>query len=84
MRKPDQFRTQALGMVGFGAIVLVGLAVDPDLGRYIVAAGWFGHGLWDVAQLRSDTVVSRSFAEWCAVIDILIAVSWRSGCRRCS
>lgn len=74
MRKPDQFRIQALGMVGFGAVVLVGLAVDPDLGRYIVAAGWFGHGLWDLAHLRADSVVSRSFAEWCAVIDILIAI----------
>lgn len=74
MRKPGQLRMQALGMVGFGAIVLVGLAADPDLGRYILAAGWFGHGLWDFAHLRADTVVSRSFAEWCAVIDILIAI----------
>jgi hypothetical protein len=68
------FRLQVLGMAGFGALALGGLAVDPDLGRYLVAAGWFLHGIWDLLHLRADKVVSRSFAEWCAVIDILIAV----------
>jgi hypothetical protein len=62
------------GMVGFTAIALVAVSVDQDLGRYIVAAGWFGHAAWDVAHLRADKVVSRSFAEWCAVFDFLRAV----------
>ena len=30
------------GMVGFTAIALAAVSVDPDLDRYIVAAGWFG------------------------------------------
>lgn len=68
------FRAQALGMVGFGALALVGLAVDPDLGRYLVAAGWFFHGVWDFVHLRLDTVVVRSYAEWCGVLDVLVAV----------
>jgi hypothetical protein len=34
------FRLQALGMIGFGALALVGLAVDPDLGRYLVARSY--------------------------------------------
>jgi hypothetical protein len=37
-------RVQALGMVGFGALALVALSVDPDLGRYLVAAGWSAQG----------------------------------------
>lgn len=73
LHRPGMFRVQALGMVGFGALALVGLAVDPDLGRYLVAAGWFLHGIWDLVHLRADKVVVRSYAEWCGVVDILIA-----------
>ena len=65
---------EAAGMVGFTAIALAAVSVDPDLGRYVVAAGWFGHAAWDFAHFRADKVVSRSFAEWCAVFDVLRAV----------
>jgi hypothetical protein len=64
---------QAAGLAGFSAMALVGLAVDPDLGRYLVAAGWFLHGVWDAVHLRLDKVVVRSYAEWCGVFDILVA-----------
>ena len=74
LRRPDPFRVQALGMLGFGALALAGLVVDPDLGRYLVAAGWFGHGVWDFVHLKLDKVVARSFAEWCGVVDVVIAV----------
>jgi hypothetical protein len=73
LRRPDPFRVQALGMLGFGAIALAGLAVDPDLGRYLVAAGWFGHGIWDFVHLKLDKVVARSYALWCGILDIGIA-----------
>jgi hypothetical protein len=73
LRKPDEFRLQALGMFGFGALAAAGLIVDPDVGRYIVAAGWFFHGVWDFVHLKRDKVVSRSYAEWCGVVDVLIA-----------
>ncbi|GIH76261.1 hypothetical protein [Planobispora longispora] len=72
--RSGQFRVQALGMLGFGAVALAGLIVDPELGRYLVAAGWFFHGVWDFVHLKLDKVVSRSYAEWCGVLDILIAV----------
>jgi hypothetical protein len=74
LRRSGTLQAQALGMVGFGALALVGLAVDPDLGRYLIAAGWFLHGVWDFVHLRLDAVVARSYAEWCAVIDVLVAV----------
>jgi hypothetical protein len=73
LRRPDPFRVQVLGMLGFGAIALAGLVVDPDLGRWLVAAGYFLHGVWDFVYFRLDRVVARSHAEWCAVLDILIA-----------
>jgi hypothetical protein len=68
---------QAVGAVVFGALALAGLTVDQDLGRVLVAAGWFLHGVWDFAHLllaRLRGVVARTFAEWCAVVDVLVAV----------
>jgi hypothetical protein len=74
LRRSDPFRVQALGMLGFGALALAGLVVDPDLGRYLVAAGWFLHGVWDFVHLKLDKVVARSYALWCGILDIGIAV----------
>jgi hypothetical protein len=71
--RPGAFRVQALGMLGFGALALVGLIMDPDLGRYLVAAGWLLHGVWDFVYFKLDRVVPRSYAEWCGVLDLLIA-----------
>ena len=73
LRRPDPFRVQALGMLGFGTLALAGLVADPDLGRYLVATGWFLHGIWDFVHLKLDKVVARSYAEWCGVLDVVIA-----------
>jgi hypothetical protein len=73
LREDGVFRVQALGMFGFGALALAGLVVDPEVGRYLVAAGWFLHGIWDFVHLKLDQVVARSHAEWCGVLDIIIA-----------
>jgi hypothetical protein len=73
LRWSDPFCVQVLGMAGFGALALAGLNVDPDLGRYLVAAGVFLHGVWDLVHLKLGKVVVRSYAEWCGVIDILLA-----------
>jgi hypothetical protein len=74
LRRREALVVEMAGMVGFTAIALAAVSVDPDLGRYIVAAGWFGHAAWNFAHLRADKVVSRSFAEWCTVFDVLRAV----------
>jgi hypothetical protein len=68
---------QAAGAVVFGALAVTGLVVDPDVGRWLVAAGWFCHGLWDLAHLtleRLKGIVAPSFAEWCAVVDVLVGM----------
>jgi hypothetical protein len=66
-------RIQALGLLGFFALALGGLAVDPDLGLYLVAAGWLFHAGWDFVHLRLNRDVARSYAEWCGVFDLLVA-----------
>jgi hypothetical protein len=63
----------AVGMVVFGGVALLAIDQSPDVARYLVAAGWFGHGLWDFAHLRANKTVSRSYAEWCGVLDVLVA-----------
>jgi len=73
LRRSGALKAQMLGMLGFGALALVGLAVEPDLGRYLVAAGLFLHGVWDFVHLRLNKVVARSHAEWCFVLDIILA-----------
>ena len=71
---PGTLMVETAGMAVFAAIALAAVSVDPDLGLYLVAAGWAGHAAWDFAHLWADRVVSRSFAEWCAVFDLLGAV----------
>jgi len=71
--RSDAFRVQTLGMLAFGALGLAALAVNEDLGRYLVAAGWCLHGVWDFVHLKLDKVVARSYAESCGVFDLLVA-----------
>jgi hypothetical protein len=73
LRRSGELQVQALGMLGFGALALTGLVIDPEVGRYVVAAGWFLHGVWDFVHLKLNKVVAPSFAEWCGVVDIVIA-----------
>ena len=42
LRRGGALVVEVAGMVGFTAMALAALSVDPDLDRYIVAAGWFG------------------------------------------
>ncbi|GAB3658121.1 hypothetical protein [Glycomyces tarimensis] len=71
--KDRMFGVQVLGMVAFGAIAFAAFTVDPDLSRYTVAFAWLSHGVWDFVHHRLDRVVSRSYAEACGVLDVLIA-----------
>ncbi|MGW0480622.1 hypothetical protein [Nonomuraea sp. NPDC003214] len=74
LRRDGTFRAQAVGMLVFGGLAVAALLVDPAVGRYLVAAGWFFHGVWDFAHLRLNRPVARSFAEWCGVVDVLVAL----------
>lgn len=75
LRRDGTVRLQAVGMLVFGGLALAGLVVDPAVGRYLVAAGWLLHGVWDVVHLTLNRVVARSFAEWCAVVDVVVAAA---------
>ena len=74
-RKPGGLTLQTVGMLGFGAIALVALSVNSDIGGYLVAAGLIGHAAWDAIHLRLNRVVARSYAEFCAVVDLVLGVT---------
>lgn len=65
---------QSVALLGFGAVAAVALFVDSDLGTYLVAAGLLGHAAWDLHHYRANRVVARSLAEFCLVLDALLAV----------
>ncbi|WP_089212231.1 hypothetical protein [Streptosporangium subroseum] len=75
LRRPGAFALQSPAMFVFGAIALGALHVHPDLGRYLVAAGLLGHAAWDAAHWRADGIVTRPFAEWCGVLDLLLGLA---------
>ena len=65
---------QAGGLVLFVAVAALALVAAPEPARYLLAAGWLGHGVWDLVHLWRRRVVSPSYAEWCGVLDVLMAV----------
>jgi hypothetical protein len=66
---------QALAMAVVGIAAAVALFVDGDVGGYLVAAGLLGHAVWDAYHHRKNRVVARSMAEFCFVLDTLVAVA---------
>jgi hypothetical protein len=62
-------------MLAFGSIVLVALYVEPVLGGVLVAIGLIGHAAWDAYHYLRDRVVARSYAEFCAVLDLLVGAA---------
>jgi hypothetical protein len=71
LRRPGGLPLQAAGMLVFGAGMLVALYVEPVFGGVLVAAGLLGHGAWDAFHYVRNRVVARSYAEFCAVLDLL-------------
>jgi hypothetical protein len=71
LRGPSSLPLQAAGMLVFGATMLVALYVEPVLGGMLEATGLLGHAGWDTVHYVRDRVVTRSYAEFCAVVDLL-------------
>jgi hypothetical protein len=71
----DGLPLQAIAMVGCGAAAAVALIVTGDVGAYVVAVGLLGHTAWDVYHHWVNKVVVRSMAEFCGVLDTLLAVA---------
>ena len=66
---------QTAAVLGFGAVAITAVAVDPAAARYVLAAGWLAHAAWDVVHHRAGRVVPRWYAETCMVADLLLATA---------
>jgi hypothetical protein len=76
LRRLGALPLQAAGMVAFGSIAVVALFfVDPSIGGKLVAIALIGHATWDAYHYARNRVVPRSYAEWCAVVDLLMGAA---------
>jgi len=66
---------QAAAMLVLGAAALAAVRLGPTAGGLVVAVGLLGHAAWDVYHRRTGRVVARSLAEFCAVLDVILAVA---------
>jgi len=75
-QNPGGLPLQSAGMFAFGSIILVALYyVYPDLGGKLVGIAILSHAAWDAYHYLRDRVVTRSYAEFCAVCDLLLGAA---------
>ncbi|GAA2011472.1 hypothetical protein GCM10009739_24770 [Microbacterium ulmi] len=65
---------QTAAMLVLGAAALIAVQLNATLGGLLVATALLAHAAWDIHHHRTRRVVVRSLAEFCAVLDILVAV----------
>jgi hypothetical protein len=75
LRRPNrELPLQAIAMIVFGGLATVALFISPFVGALLVAAGLVAHAGWDVYHHVNNKVVVRSMAEFCCVLDTVLAI----------
>jgi hypothetical protein len=74
LRRPGLHALQSPAALGFIALGLAALSVPAGIGHYFVAAGLLGHAAWDAIHWRANKIVTRSFSEWCGVLDLILGL----------
>lgn len=69
------FTLQTAGMVGFAALALLCMHVEPRLGAALAGVGFLAHGLWDGYHFMVDRVVNRQWSEFCGIVDLAVGVA---------
>lgn len=72
--RPGLYRWQPYAALGFLAVSLSALWLTHEDGRILLSVGLIGHAAWDIAHWRHHAVVSRSLAEWCIALDLVLGV----------
>lgn len=63
---------QSLATLAYGGLAVTALLLAPTVGLVLAGAVLVAHGLWDVVHYVRDAVVSRSLAEFCVALDVLL------------
>ncbi|MEV4121874.1 hypothetical protein [Micromonospora sp. NPDC049645] len=69
------FSVQTAGTVAFGAITLLTAATQPRVGAVVAGVGFLFHAVWDAYHHHVNLVVSRSWALFCAVVDVGVGIA---------
>jgi hypothetical protein len=69
------FAVQTAGAVGFAAVTLLCVAVQPRLGAVLAGLGILTHAAWDAYHFRTGKIVHRSWAEFCFVLDLIVGAA---------
>lgn len=72
---------QTLGFAVFTAVALTAMMTDPWVSAHLAALAAIGHAGWDAVHFLRDTVVTRSFTEFCFLLDLglgllLLLATW--------
>ncbi|MEV1018069.1 DUF6010 family protein [Micromonospora sp. NPDC049751] len=73
LRGPGVLATQLAGLAVWVALTLAAVAVGGRTAAWLVALGWLAHAGWDVIHHRTGRVVPRGYAEFCGVLDVVLA-----------
>ncbi|MGW8564841.1 hypothetical protein [Isoptericola sp. NPDC055881] len=75
VRPPWSLPLQSAAMVVLAAVALLAVRADALGGGLLVAAGLLAHAAWDTYHHRTGRVVGHTMAEFCGVLDVLLAVT---------
>lgn len=76
LRDPRQLALQLAGFALYLVLMVVAANAEPRTADWIVAIGFGLHALWDLAYHRANVVAPRWWAEWCGVVDAVIAITF--------
>jgi hypothetical protein len=66
---------QLAGLLGWTAMGVAAVVLGGAAAGWLVALGWLVHAVWDAVHHRRDEVVPRGYAEYCAVLDVVLGVT---------
>ena len=75
LRPPWGLPLQAAALAVFAAAGIIAVNIDAMWAGLLVSAGLLAHTAWDVHHLRTERVVARSMALFCAVLDTFLALA---------
>lgn len=72
---PGTLAVQLAGLAVYVSLALAAFAAAPEVAVLLVGLGWLAHAAWDVVHHRLNRVVPRGYAQWCAVVDVIVGIS---------
>lgn len=60
-------------MLVLGSTAVLAVRLNMTVGGLLLAAALLAHAAWDIHHHRTGRIVDHSFAQFCAVLDILVA-----------